>query len=401
MKLAEWKRPHLYGLQEGALFGPERFAAIEGGTKSGKTVGSISWLLEQACLIGPGNYTWTAPVSEQSKIAWRRIKKGVPRRIVLSAPVSPYPRVNLANGASVLFQSGDKPDSLYGEDVNAAVVDEASRCQEEAWHAVYSTLTATQGQARLIGNVHGRGWFYKLCRRAESGQPDWSYSKITWHDAVAAGVLAQSVIDAARADLPRHRFEELYECKAAGDGTNPFGFDAIAKATRHVLSLKEPVAWGWDLAKSVDWTVGIGLDTDGAIARIERWQLVPWEATVRRIRTLTRQVPAYVDATGVGDPILERLRKAAPNFEGFIFTERSRAQLVEGLAAAVQHSDASLYDGGKAGAQLVKEMEDMQIVDVNGKPKYRVPDGQHDDCLFAMALAVRRLTQPTATWGSV
>ena len=399
MPAFEWVRPNLYPKQEAAFFGPERFAAIEGGTKSGKTVAGMSWLFEEAVLCGPGFYTWTASVSHQSKIAWRRYQRWLPDSIILKAPETPYPRIEFIDGRTFWFQSADKPNSLYGDDSMAALYDEASRCKEESWHAVYSTLTATGGRARMCGNVDGRGHHFKQCRKAESGSdPRWTYHKLTCWDAVAAGVVAESVVLEARKDLPLWKFEELYECKPTPDGTNPFGFDAIAKATRHVLSLKEPVAWGWDLAKSVDWTVGIGLDADGAIAQIHRWQLVPWEVTIRRIIRATRSAPAYVDATGLGDPIVERLPS---NCKGFVFTERSRAQLVEGLAAAVQHSDASLFDGGEAGAQLVKEMEDMQIVDVNGKPKYRVPDGQHDDCLFAMALAVRRLTQPTATWGSV
>jgi hypothetical protein len=41
----------------------------------------------------------------------------------------------LPNGSVVWFKGGDKPDSLYGEDVYAAVIDEASRCKEEVWAA--------------------------------------------------------------------------------------------------------------------------------------------------------------------------------------------------------------------------------------------------------------------------
>ena len=33
---------------------------------------------------------------------------------------------------------------------------EASRAREEAWHALRSTLTATRGKVRVIGNVKER-----------------------------------------------------------------------------------------------------------------------------------------------------------------------------------------------------------------------------------------------------
>jgi hypothetical protein len=44
----EYQRPWLYPAQERAIFCPARYAVIEASTKSGKTVGCIIWLLEQA-----------------------------------------------------------------------------------------------------------------------------------------------------------------------------------------------------------------------------------------------------------------------------------------------------------------------------------------------------------------
>jgi phage terminase large subunit-like protein len=79
--------------------------------------------------------------------------------------------VTLINGAVIWFKSGDKPDSLYGEDVYAAVIDEASRFKEEAYIAIRTTLTYTKGPIRIIGNVRGRkNWFFKMARRAERAQ---------------------------------------------------------------------------------------------------------------------------------------------------------------------------------------------------------------------------------------
>jgi hypothetical protein len=59
----------------------------------------------------------------------------------------------LVNGAQLWYRSGDRPDLLYGFDSHGLVIDEASRVSEDSWHAAYSTLSATNGRARLIGNV--------------------------------------------------------------------------------------------------------------------------------------------------------------------------------------------------------------------------------------------------------
>ena len=130
----------------------------------------ISWLLEQAMHGRPGQaYWWLSPVYPQAKIAYRRLKRGIPQSLYTSNESEMT--VTLLNGAVISFRSAEKPDNLYGEDVYAAVLDEATRMREEAWHAIRSTLTATRGPIRIIGNVKGRrNWAYQLARRAEGGE---------------------------------------------------------------------------------------------------------------------------------------------------------------------------------------------------------------------------------------
>lgn len=201
-----------------------RFTTVEATTKAGKTTGCICWLFEQsigvknyslkqAITVRPGmNYWWVAPVSSQAKIAFRRMKRYIsPADLItvnnteLSITIKPL-------GTVITFKSADNPDSLYGDDVYACVIDEASRMKKEAWTAVFSTLTATGGTCKIIGNVKGDDtWFYDLSRQAESGtKKNWAYFKLTAADAVSAGVLKQEVIDEAEATLPTGVFLELF-----------------------------------------------------------------------------------------------------------------------------------------------------------------------------------------------
>lgn len=409
----DWVRPPLYAKQLEAIFTPKRNSVIEASTKAGKTVGCIAWLLEEAFVTGKSGreYWWIAPIFGQAEIAFKRMKryldgsgkvvKGtvntdtydmVGTNTMSVATASAKMRITLANGAVIAFKSADNPDSLYGEDVYAAVFDEASRAKEESWHAVRSTLTKTRGRLRIIGNVKGRKNFaYRLARRAEIGDdPHWHYAKITAYDAVAGGVLDMEEIEAAQRDLPEMVFKELYLAEPSDDGGNPFGLGAIQRAIRP-MSKKETKAWGWDLAKSIDWTVGIGLDEDGCCTAVERWQS-PWETTVRKIREITGDVPALVDSTGVGDPILEQLQSGTWNFEGYKFTQTTKQQLMEGLAVAIQ----SMAVGIPAGV-VVSELEIFEYEFTRTGVRYTAPTGFHDDCVCALALAVRRLTGPTTT----
>lgn len=377
----EYVRPWLYDLQRAAFFCPERYAISESSTKSGKTVACMVWLAEQAIKGTAGqHFLWLAPIYPQAMIAFERLKRGLPRDIY-SARENP-PALTLLNGAIIDFKGGDNPDSIFGQDYSAAVVDEASRCREDSWHAVRSTLTATRGPVRIIGNVKGRkNWAYRLARRAEAGEPDMRYSKITAHDAVAAGVLAADEIRDAQATLPEAVFRELYLAEPSDDEGNPFGLDAIRSCIAP-LSDDAPVCWGIDLAKSVDFTVAIALDAAGHVCRVARWQ-ASWQDTIARIAGLVRGTRALVDSTGVGDPVLEALQKYSRRFEGYKFTAPSKQQLMEGLAVAIQRRDIR-YPAGP----ITAELEGFEYVYSRTGVHYSAPDGSYDDCVCALALAV-------------
>jgi len=316
------------------------------------------------------------------------VKEAIPRA-VYEANES-HMRILLANGAVVWFKSAERPDNLYGEDVYAAVLDEATRMREEAWHAIRTTLTATRGPVRIIGNVKGRkNWAYRLARRAEAGEPDWGYSKITAADAVAAGVLDAAEIAGARRDLPEAVFRELYLAEASDDEGNPFGLAHI-RACFAPQTDSIPVVYGWDLARSVDWTVGVGLSQGGDVCRFSRWQS-PWEETHRRILDETGSTPALVDCTGIGDAPFERLQRAAPNFQGYVFTQASKQRLMEALAVAIQHREVRFPEG-----PITAELESFDYEYTRTGVRYTAPQGMHDDCVVALALAVTHLQSASA-----
>ena len=383
--LAELKLPRLYPAQRKAIFAPERYSIIEASTKAGKTVGCMVWLLSRAWEDGGigRNYWWVAPVSEQANIAFKRIRNGL--------SMKPAPKINLTNktielpnGATIWFKSGDTPDSLYGEDVHAVVIDEASRVKEDSWYAIRSTLTQTRGQVRIIGNVKGRkNWSYQLARKAESGAPDMSYHKLTALDAVAGGVLDPAEVDDARRMLPEHVFRELYLAEPADDGGNPFGAAAI-EACVAPMSSEPPICYGSDLAKSFDYTVCIGIDKNGTVCRFERWQS-PWIDTKKRIALLCGSTPVLMDSTGVGDPIVEDLQRERLNVEGFKFNSSSKQQLMEGLQEAISERLIRFPDG-----TIKKELDIFEYEYTRNGVKYSAPPGQHDDCVMALALAVAK-----------
>lgn len=259
-----YTRPPISDYQKAIMDDTARFTITEAATKTGKTASHIFWLLEQALLCQKNQSVWwVAPVFGQAEIAYQRMKNQITDRsffkcnetkLVLTTPV----------GVMIQFKSAERPDNLYGDDVYAAVFDEFTRAREEAWHALRSTLTATRGKCKFIGNVKGKhNWGYKMALKAKQGSdPVYSYHKITAYDAAAAGFIDYEEIEQAKRDLPEAVFKELYLAEASEDGSNPFGYKFIQLCAIGVSS-HPPVCFGIDLAKSSDWTVIIGLDQFG------------------------------------------------------------------------------------------------------------------------------------------
>lgn len=381
-----YERPWLYPKQLEAFFCKERFAVIEASTKSGKTVGCIAWLNEQAWTNGgegARHFWWVAPVSQQARIAYRRWLRGLSVDGQTTDHNDSRMEITLLNGSIIEFKSADNPDSLYGEDVYAAVIDEASRCREEAWHAVRSTLTFTQGPVRIIGNVRGRkNWAYRLGEMARAGEPDLAYFKLTATDAVHAGVLQLSEVDSARRLLPEDTWRELYMAEAADDAGNPFGHEHI-KACTGELSMARPRVWGWDLAQHQDWTVGIALDESWKVCRFQRWQKVPWPDTQERILQETALTPALMDQHGVGDPVVQMLqRDGRGRYEGFKFSTEHKQELMQHLALVIQGHRVTFPPG-----PIVAELEAFEYTITREHVLYSAPQGMHDDCVMALALA--------------
>lgn len=80
---------------------------------------------------------------------------------------------------------------------------------------------------------------------------------------------------------------------------------------------------------------------------------------------------------------MEALQATGGDFEGFKFSASSKQQLMEGLAVAIQHRQVRFPDG-----PIVAELEAFGYEYSRTGVHYSAPEGQHDDCVCALALAL-------------
>jgi len=292
--------------------------------------------------------------------------------------------IRFPNGGTIRFFTGERLDAMRGLRFHLVIIDEASYIAdlESGWlNSIRPTLTDYQGKAIFLSTPKGKNYFYSLYLK--SGEPGWEGFKFSTYDNPH---IEREEIDAARQQLPATVFEQEYMANPMENASNPFGSSHISACVREVSRLPA-VAYGIDLAKSVDYTVVIGLDETGTVCHYERFQK-DWQHTKDTIRMLPRHVPIMIDSTGNGDPITEDLQKHFNAMTGFKFTSTSKQPLIEGLAAAIHQRKVFFPDN-----YLRSELEIFEYQYTATGVKYSAPQGFHDDAVCALALAYKCYTE--------
>ena len=362
-----------------------RFSVLEIGRRWGKTTFGIQLAIDDA--VSGRKVGWFAPSYKYLADPVRefeRALKPVVRRIDRIEK-----RMELKTDGSIDFWTLEDIDSGRGRSYDRIVIDEAGFAPRllEAWRAsMRATLADRKGRALFLGTPKGTGDFHRLYLEAEGDTTgEWRAFRI---GSVSNPHLDPSEIEAARRMLPAEVFAQEFEGVPAEDGGNPFGLDAIREC---IAPMPETAVecWGVDLAKSQDWTVAVGLDGEGRVCRLDRWQ-GPWSVTRERLARMIGDKPAQIDSTGVGDPIVEDLRKVCRRAEGFKFTSQSKQQLMEGLQLAIQTREIRFPEGW-----LRSELEAFGFRYSGRAVSYEATVG-HDDGVCALALAVlaRRQRKP-------
>ena len=379
--------PTLYAKQYEAIFCPLRYSLIESGTKTGKTLGCAIWAASKAWEEGfAGDVTWwVAPTYAQAKLGYVRMKALFPPGVVESTDTDLLHK--LPNGAVIQCKSGEKPDNLFGEGVRRLVVDEASRLREEAWHALRTTLTQTRGPVRLIGNPKGKkNWFWRWCQVAKLGHdPSAAYFHLRSKDNPH---ISPEEIEEARRNLPASVFEELYEGIAQEDGAGVFrNIRQCATATLSAPKPERPYVGGLDIARLQDYSVLVIMDgITREVVYVDRFHELNWNLQCARFAAAAEKYNKAIvkmDATGIGDPIFDKLSSTGMRLSPCKFTNESKRKLVEGLSIAFERGNIKIPND----RELIHELEVYEYTtSETGRVHYSAPEGMHDDMVTALML---------------
>jgi terminase large subunit-like protein len=305
---------------------------------------------------------------------------------------------NLGGGLSeIRGKSADNPISLLGEGLDWLVVDEASRLKPSIWQSHLSQrLIDRKGWALLISTPKGKGYFYELFRRGQGNDPEfksWNYP--SWSNPL----LDKEAIERERARLPERVFRQEYGAEfLEGSGSVFRNVRECAKADwQRDPYVRERYYAGLDLAKIEDYTVLVIVDRDLRVQFVDRFNRVDWDLQVKRIEaacTKFNKAQLWVDTTGKGEPVYEALCHARLRVEPFLFTSKSKNDLITNLSMLLEAKRVTLPKV-ELWPEGIDELEAFEYsVTDQGNVRTSAPSGIHDDCVIALALAAWGATRP-------
>jgi hypothetical protein len=366
----ELNKPH--DGQRAVLESDARFKVLMCGRRWGKSLISKNISIQEALA---GRVTaYVTPTYKLAKVFFDDISKLVPTQIAVANKSDLI--FKFVTGGEIRFFTGERLDDFRGLKFHNVIIDEAAYIPhlQDAWNnAIRPTLTDFKGSATFISTPRGKDFFYGLYLRDEG---EWKSFKYTTYE---NPYIDKNEIDQAKIELPKAAFEQEYLVNPMENAANPFGIDFIRQNIAP-LSNNNPICYGIDLAKSYDYTVIIGIDAGGQVCYMDRFQS-DWSTTKNKILRLDK-VLKLIDATGVGDPIVEELQRDDHLVEGFKFTSNSKQQLMEGLVTSIQQGAIKYPDG-----IIVEELSIFEYKYTNTGVRYSAPNGLHDDAVCSLALA--------------
>jgi len=374
--------PYPHTLQRAVLTSPSRFRVLVCGRRWGKTTAALI-AASEAVAQGQRGW-WVLPNYPMSSEAWRILKRTL--RPITTEKNETERRIDVMTGGSISIKSGDNPDSLRGVGLDFLIVDEAAFIKEEVWTAALRpTLSTTEGWALLIGTPKGRNWFWHVYQRGNDPLEErWQ----SWQFPTSASPnVKPAEIEDARRELPESIFRQEYLAEFLEDGGEVFR-NVRECVGEYVYNPDHRHVAGEDWGKSNDFTVIATIDTvTKCVAPLERFNQIGWQ--VQRDRTLAT-IERYkvkwllAEHNSFGDPNIEALQQLGLPVAAFVTTNESKAQIIQALALAFERREITIPND----PVLIGELEAFEATRLpSGKWKYAAPEGMHDDCVIALALA--------------
>jgi hypothetical protein len=368
------------------------------GRRWGKTLMAGSLALQ--CARKGAAVAWVVPTYKNARPVWRFCEARCAPLAGLVTLNKTDRTVEFPGGGWLGVYSADNDVALRGEAFDLVIVDEAAQVAEETYTDVLlPTLADRDGRCYLISTPRGRDWFWREWLAAlEDGQ-----DRAAWTAPSSANPLPaiQHAAALARERVPDRTYRQEWLAQFVADGGGVLRrVREAATATRQDRAQEgHTYRFGVDWGRTTDATAIAVYDTTlAACVALDRFTDTAYAVQVGRLKGLVerfRPTTVVAERNGMGEPLVEQLQRAGLPVRPFLTTNQSKADLIDGLALALETGALTIVDD----PVLIGELEAYEAERLpSGLIRYGAPAGGHDDCVMALALALRPASWD---WGAV
>lgn len=339
-------------------------------------------------------FAYIAPTYKQAKaIVWRdprMLRQYLPREVLKKDFNESELYAELWNDSVIQIRGADDPDSIRGSDFFGVILDEFALMKREIWEEILRpVLTENGGWAWFLFTPKGRNHAHQYWTSVPSWGKDWARFFLSAKD---SGLISAEDLAQAKREMPEALFRQEFLCEfLEGEGAV---FKGIGKCIAGELEEVQPggrYIIGIDLARVEDFTALVCMDVfEKRVVAFERFNQCSWGYQKEKISQMAlryNDALVVIEANSIGDPISEDLSNNGVNIERFITTERSKRDLIDKLILAIEQR-LILFPNIP---ELIAELEAFSYEIIPSGFRYSAPDGMHDDCVMALALATKGL----------
>lgn len=362
------------------------------GRQYGKSTLATLRAVRKVMSSADANHYWVSPIVSQARVQYERLLDQYAPFI--SKRNKSYMEARLLSGGWIHYKGSDEPASIKSDTLTSATLDECGTMHAAVWsESIRAMLAVKQGGCDFIGTPKGKNWYWEI---AEQAKVDADFS---FHHAPSnkSPFFSQAEFDKIRASTPEQIFRQEYLAEFLDSGSEVFrNFRDCIKGELEEPKKGRLYLMGADIAKHVDWTVITVWDVERKhLVYFERFNQVDWpliEARIAAACVKYNRARIRLDATGVGDPVFDRLNSMGLPVYPVRINAAVKTHLIESLIMAIEKQEISF-------PHLPDLVHEFSIFGAKKSPsghiQYSAPPGYHDDIVLSTALAVSELVSAT------
>ncbi len=373
-----------------------RFFLINWHRRARKTTLAINILIRECCKNKNSRYGYITSTYKAAKnIVWvdpNMLKSYLPMDFVEKINESEL-YVKFKNGSILSLHGADQPDSIRGVDFKGVVLDEYPLIKPVVWDEIIQPIIRQDSSrwAFFIFTPKGKNHAYQQWIKSKDKE-GWKRYVLKASD---SAIIPEEELQKAKEETPEVLYLQEYECEFSDNASSVFkGVSSCVFGSFEGYVPGRSYVTGIDLAKSQDWTVIITMCRETKqVVSFQRFNQIDWNLQKEKIIAEVNKYHSQVciDATGVGDPIVDDLKMAGvniPSSGAFKISGSSKQPLIERLIVSIEQRLITF--------PYIKDLiDELGAFSIELTPqrniRYTAPQGIHDDCVIALALCVHGL----------